>query len=316
MKILWSMDFSRDSKAALRFSSHLGFPKDSEGLLLHVITTAKELKKLGHASDFAEQLNRLRTNMIDRARRNLQKLADQFMPATRTHRVLVREGNAGEEILSVLNSEQVDLAVFGTRGLSGIKRFFLGSVSDWVVQEAPCPVLVVRGAGRLVDRGMRILMATDGSPEGQGAVEFLNRFSFPPKTEIVLFHVIEPVDYTVVQDDFTILGVGRSGLQELQEWSKAVQRKRELAQTALLQQTKRAIHRRNVKVEKIAVGYAAEEIIKAASRFRADLIVMGSRGLTGVRKTFLGSVSGRVARHAPCSVLVVRAVKKTNTPPV
>ncbi len=310
MKILWSVDFSRDSKAALRFFSGIDFPKGSEGLLLHVITKNEELKKLAHTSDFTEQLSQIRKNTIKRVLRNLQKLADQFLPANLSHTVLIKEGNPGEEILSVLKKEQVDLTVLGTRGLSGIKRFLLGSVSDWVLQEAPCPVLVARGSGRREHRGMRIVIATDGSQEVETAVDFLNQLTFPPNSEIVLFHVIEPTDYTVAQDDYGIVGLGPSGLQELKDWAKEIHRRREQAQTALLRQTKKTINRRNVKVEKIAVGYAAEEIIKAAHRFRADLIVMGSRGLTGVKRTLLGSVSSRVARHAPCSVLVVRKTEK------
>ena len=310
MKILWSVDFSRDSKAAIRFLSGIGFPKDSECLLLHVVTKNEELKSFAHASDLTEQLSQLRKNTIEHIHRNLKKLADQFFPTKLTHTVFIKEGNPGEEILSVLNKEDVDLAVLGTRGISGIKRFFLGSVSDWVVQEAPCPVLVVRGSGHRTDRGMRIVMATDGSQEADTAAEFLNQLTFPPNSEIVLFHVIEPTDYTVVQDDYRTVGLGQSGLQELQEWSKEIHLRREQAQTSLLLQTKKNIKRRNVKVEKIAVGYAAEEIIKAAYRFRADLIVMGSRGLTGVKRTLLGSVSSRVAHHAPCSVLVVRKSEK------
>ena len=311
MKILWSVDFSRDSKAAIRFSSRIEYPKDSEGLLLHVVTKNEELKSFAHASDLLEQLSQLRKNTIEHVHRHLKKLADQFLPSTLHYTILVREGNPGEEVLSVLNKEEIDLAVLGTRGISGIKRFFFGSVSDWVLQEAPCPVLVVRGAGRKGEQGLRIVMATDGSPEAETAVEFLNQLRFPPHSEIILFHVIEPTDYTVVQDDYKILGLGRSGLQELQELTKEIHQRREQAKTSLLQQAKKKINRRNVKVEKIAIGYAAEEIIKAASRFRADLIVMGSRGLTGMKRTLLGSVSSRVARHAPCSVLVVRKPEKT-----
>jgi nucleotide-binding universal stress UspA family protein len=310
MKILWSVDFSRDSKAAIRFLSGIEFPKGSEGLLLHVITKTEELKKFAHTSDLTNELGKIRAKVNERVHRNLRKLADQFLPTKLARTILVKEGSPGEEILSVLKKEQVDLAVLGTRGMTGIKRFLLGSVSDWVVQEAPCPVLVARGSGRRGDRGMRIVVATDGSSESAAAVEFLNRFTFPPNSEIVLFHVVEPTDYTVVQDDYQILGLGPSGLQELQKWIKAIHRKREEAQTSFLKKTKKGMPGRNVKVEKIAVGYAAEEIIKAAYRFRADLIVMGSRGLTGVKRTLLGSVSSRVARHAPCSVLVVRETQK------
>jgi nucleotide-binding universal stress UspA family protein len=48
-------------------------------------------------------------------------------------------------------------------------------------------------------------------------------------------------------------------------------------------------------------------IIAAAERQRADLIVMGTRGLTGVKHVLLGSVAERTLRHAPCPVLTVKA---------
>jgi hypothetical protein len=52
--------------------------------------------------------------------------------------------------------------------------------------------------------------------------------------------------------------------------------------------------------------HAVEEILKAAKRICADFIVVGSKGLTGPRRFLLGSVAHKVARHAPCSVIVVR----------
>lgn len=60
----------------------------------------------------------------------------------------------------------------------------------------------------------------------------------------------------------------------------------------------------------VASGSPAEEILRAAERQRADLVVMGSKGLTGLKRVLLGSVSRKVARHAPCSVLVVRSRDK------
>ncbi len=58
-----------------------------------------------------------------------------------------------------------------------------------------------------------------------------------------------------------------------------------------------------------AIGNPAREILKAATRLHCDLIVMGSRGLGGVRKLFLGSTSDRVVRRARVPVLTVRAQK-------
>jgi nucleotide-binding universal stress UspA family protein len=53
-------------------------------------------------------------------------------------------------------------------------------------------------------------------------------------------------------------------------------------------------------------GVAHEQIVRAAKRHRADLIVIGTHGRTGVARFFLGSVAARVAATAPCPVLTVR----------
>ena len=58
--------------------------------------------------------------------------------------LLIREGDPAEEIVRVAKEQGFDLIVVGHRGLSGVKAFLLGSVSQRVVSHAPCSVLVVR----------------------------------------------------------------------------------------------------------------------------------------------------------------------------
>ena len=58
---------------------------------------------------------------------------------------LVWEGDAGEAIVAASDSENVDLIVVGSHGRGSVGRFFIGSVSDYVVRHAHCPVMVVRG---------------------------------------------------------------------------------------------------------------------------------------------------------------------------
>ncbi|MBI3746323.1 MAG: universal stress protein [Chloroflexi bacterium] len=62
---------------------------------------------------------------------------------------LIWEGDAGESIVEAARSEQVDLVVVGSHGRGSVGRFFLGSVSDFVVRHAASPVLVVRARGEL-----------------------------------------------------------------------------------------------------------------------------------------------------------------------
>ena len=61
---------------------------------------------------------------------------------------LVWTGDPGESIVSAAESERADLVVVGTHGRGAIGRLLLGSVSEHVVRNAPCPVLVVRPASR------------------------------------------------------------------------------------------------------------------------------------------------------------------------
>jgi nucleotide-binding universal stress UspA family protein len=58
---------------------------------------------------------------------------------------LVWDGDPGEGIVAAADSENADLIVVGSHGRSGVSRFLIGSVSDYVVRHAHCPVMVVRG---------------------------------------------------------------------------------------------------------------------------------------------------------------------------
>ena len=82
---------------------------------------------------------------------------------------------------------------------------------------------------------------------------------------------------------------------------------REVAE-ALLDRAARDALSKGVEVEThVREGQPAEVILEVANQEHADLIVVGSRGLTGIKRYLLGSVSSKVSEHAPCSVMIVRA---------
>jgi nucleotide-binding universal stress UspA family protein len=105
---------------------------------------------------------------------------------------------------------------------------------------------------------------------------------------------------TVVSVAELLPQVGRAGAMLLPE--EVEERERELAEAVQILKDRgvsdvRAVERR---------GDAAEKIIDEAEREDAELIVLGTRGLSPVKGWMLGSVSTRVMHHAPCNVLVVR----------
>jgi nucleotide-binding universal stress UspA family protein len=84
-------------------------------------------------------------------------------------------------------------------------------------------------------------------------------------------------------------------------------------QTKKVEQDGGKVAEKHLGVEKhlrIAERYRAQQIVQVAEDIGAGLIVMGSRGLGGVRRALMGSVSDSVVRHAHCPVLVVRPEKE------
>ncbi len=87
-----------------------------------------------------------------------------------------------------------------------------------------------------------------------------------------------------------------------QHWQKLQQAGLELLQSLSTEATKAG-----VKTEfKQSLGYPGRNICEFAQTWAAEVIIVGSRGLTGLKEMFLGSISNYVTHHAPCSVLIVR----------
>ena len=102
---------------------------------------------LSQSSAFTpDSLKNYEENLITRHKKNLLlaiKKARKINPHISITKELL-QGPPGEKIIETSKDESFDLIVIGNRGLGGIKEFLLGSVSDKVADEAPCPVLIVK----------------------------------------------------------------------------------------------------------------------------------------------------------------------------
>jgi nucleotide-binding universal stress UspA family protein len=117
------------------------------------------------------------------------------------------------------------------------------------------------------------------------------------RSELVLVHVLAPV--------IPMAGAGEGYLAPsvYEQMSKSARAWAQKQMDRLLARAKPArVRARGILLE----GVAHEQIARAAKRQRADLIVMGTHGRTGMARFFLGSVAARVAATAPCPVLTVR----------
>jgi nucleotide-binding universal stress UspA family protein len=144
----------------------------------------------------------------------------------------------------------------------------------------------------------RILLATDGSEEAELAALTAVDLADATHSELHLVHVgVVPI---LLKSYPGTLGYERRLYEQIEEMSRELLRKQSRRVKAA-GGTVAGTHLR--------MGQVALEILALAEELGADLIVMGSRGLGGVRRALMGSVSDSVVRHAHCPVLVVRPEK-------
>ena len=309
MNVLLAVDNSSESKAAVSLLQSIQLPVDSSLFLLQVIEPKQwaegiEGKSMIHLRSI---LSSAKSKEVDKAWQFMNKLGETFRNPKLSVTPLVRDGIPGEEILSAIDKYRIDLVVLGTRGRTGLKRFLLGSVSEWVLTEAPCSVLIVRkeaGSRMKKLKGLNILIGADGSSDANVAIEFVRQLKFPQSSHVSVCHVLEKQD--ALQTELSAR-LGVTGTSNLNKLGTEIRQIREQAGNVLLNASVRRLKRRRLTVEKLlAHGHPADQILTMTQRKKIDMLVVGSRGITGLRRFFLGSVSHKLVRHAPCSVLVVR----------
>ncbi len=140
---------------------------------------------------------------------------------------------------------------------------------------------------------MKILLAVDDSKFSDAALQVVIAQIPPQATEVLVLHVVEPI---------TLSPPPQMSAGYAPELESRVKDGRDLVEREA-QRLRAAGFKADGAVE---VGDIREKIIDAAAELRADLIVLGSHGRRGVQRFLLGSVAEHVARHAQCSVEIVR----------
>lgn len=143
-KILSAIDFSEASFEALKVANELALSFSAELLLVHVRPHACWPPDLLATPGFDPQSRE--RQLAEDARQNLEEVAATRVPQEIERQVIVKDGDAGHEILETAKSESVDLIVIATHGMSGWHHYVHGAVAQRVIHHTPCAVLVVRSS--------------------------------------------------------------------------------------------------------------------------------------------------------------------------
>lgn len=207
------------------------------------------------------------------------------------------EGDAGEEIVRLAREEGADVVVVGAGRNTWLGRLLLGSASLHVLHHAPMSVLVVHQAPAGAPPH-RVVVGTDGSDDAKRAVESAIALLEPARCRIEVVSAAEPLVPTLV---------GPGGAYVDAETYEDLTRRVLDAQAGYARESVTAFRDGGFRAEGDAVtGHPATQLLMRAEEPRAALVVVGSRGLGPVGRVLLGSVSDRVARHAPATLVARR----------
>lgn len=292
-RILMPTDFSNCADSALSHAIFLAQQYGAELHLLHVVVLHGESPQDLQTAfpDIEEIYTRLRDIAATEMGRTLRA---RQLGTLRVREVQRRGVAAAPTIVDYAAEEEIDLVVLGTHGRRGIRRFLLGSVAEEVVRTAGCPVVTVPYEDvTSVESIDRILVPYDFSADSEGALETAKELAATYGSQLDVVHAITPP-------------MGPDGLADVPALGGAQIDLEKAVADALAQRVAAAAGPDVPADTHIVQGGAASEVADFASELGADLIVIGSHGLTGLSHFLLGSVSERVVRLAHCPVLVLR----------
>lgn len=249
-----------------------------------------------YALEHAQELANYAREAAERDSEHARQTVVRYFPEWRVE-ALARIGSPASAILEMADEWNPDLIVMGSNGRSVLGRMFLGSVSMRVLSEAPCSVHIVKHQeARRTHAEPVIMLAFDGSETARKAVHTLIHRTWPSET---LLHIVTVIDATVVASYDYLWLVG----SDLRTYRNEEQTQLEHALHSLEQEMRKYF--RTV-TSAVPVGSPTSELLREAKRVGADLIFVGSRGLTGVSRILLGSTAHGLAARAEQTVEIVR----------
>jgi nucleotide-binding universal stress UspA family protein len=282
------LDPEKVSEQALPTARALATRTAGALLLVSVMNVIEEFGDLPET-----ELDRQETYLFRAAGRRayLESLIEDYDGEAHVH---VLFGDAPDELLEYVDTLEQPIIVMASHGRKGLRRIILGSVAFEVVQRAWCPVMIV--PARLTDDAPRrdyelerVLVPLDRTPLAESALDMALRDLGPGPLDIRLVQVIPPLTHA---------GGSIAG----QHYAAA----RVVSHEYLQQVAARlALAGHRVTCD-IRMGQTEHELLQAAFEHNAGVIVMATRGKTGISRFVFGSVTEGLVQGGTTPLLVVR----------
>ena len=287
-KVLLATDGSEDAAQATEAAADLANKSGSE---LHIVHVWHDVPTPYRHGFVKRELHRQAQETLDE---QVRKIEEDGGEVTQAH---LREGRTSDEVIKLSEELGVGLLFVGSRGLGTVRRILMGSHSEEIVHHAHVPVLVVR-RGDSAWPPSRVVVGEDFSDDARTAGELAASIAALYGSEMVLIYA-HPDLPDVPPGEARDTAVQELGDMRSRDEERLEERAGELAEILGSRPEIR-----------VSDDYPATVVLEAAHEGeRPPLVAVGSRGLAGIMRTRLGSVSTKVVTASPGPVLVVPHVE-------
>jgi nucleotide-binding universal stress UspA family protein len=287
-KVLLATDGSEDAAQATEAAADLANKSGSE---LHIVHVWHDVPTPYRHGFVKRELHRQAQETLDEQVRKIEEAGGEV---TQAH---LREGRTSDEVIKLSEELGVGLLFVGSRGLGTVRRILMGSHSEEIVHHAHVPVLVVR-RGDSAWPPSRVVVGEDFSDDARTAGELAASIAALYGSEMVLIYA-HPDLPDVPPGEARDTAVQELGDMRSRDEERLEERAGELAEILGSRPEIR-----------VSDDYPATVVLEAAHEGeRPPLVAVGSRGLAGIMRTRLGSVSTKVVTASPGPVLVVPHVE-------
>lgn len=310
MKIIVAIDDSGCSKVAVRSVLEREWAEGSEVRLLNVIEPLNFMHGTAWDSPDEKPVD-LCKKLLEESERHSKDLVsslskhfyEKFGEENVSSNVLMGE------VISSINSEisdwQADLVVVGSHGKSGIDELLLGSVSRKLLFTAPCSVQIVKlppyrvpPISKELESPENVLVPVDSSRYSEIVIDSIMELRWPKSVKFMVLHVVRSWAYHIPSlSSIDATEVSAADKDSLENANKLVSKYATRIGDAGISKSITA---------KVVLGDPRKEILRYATDWPADLIVMGSHGRGTIMRNLLGSVSEAVSHRCWCPVQIVK----------
>ena len=287
-RVLLPLDFSEMSDAVVETAKFIGEKFKPKFYLLNVISPLVYI-----STPESMVVDVIDTEIIEEIeetkRKNAENLLSNYKAKLKGFEVetIIDIGNPADVILEKEEELNIDLTILGGHQKGLVERILLGSTSEAVVKHSKKPVLVVKG--HAIGKLEKVVLAYDFSEVADRLVDYSIEFLKPFGSKIYLIHVEEEIEIPILE---------KLGINIIPQVRKK--------KTERLDQIKEKFEREGLQTEVVYLEEKdpAEGILEFIQKGDFDMVMVANKGLSGLKRILMGSVSLEVLRKAHIPVFV------------